>query len=93
MIMHYDLYFFSGHGDGDCGGGIDMRLMRYMDEGEKGTPIEMANAIIRVYMDSAECIKTEDALDESYRNLAEIAEHIQTYVKYNRNPVIKFMEE
>lgn len=70
-----------------------MQLMMYQDEGDKGRPIEFANAIIRVYMDSAECLKTEDALDESYRNLAEIAEHILTYVKYNRKPVIRFMNE
>ena len=70
-----------------------MRLFIHLDEGDKGTPIETANAIIRNYMDRAECFKTEDAIDESYSNLAEIAEHIQTYVKYNRKPVIRFMEE
>lgn len=70
-----------------------MRLLILEDKDDKGTPIEMADAIIRNYMDRAECFKTEDALDESYRNLAEIAEHIQTYVKYNRKPVIRFMEE
>lgn len=70
-----------------------MKIMFYADEGDIGSPIEKANAIIRSYMDRSESFLTEDDLDESYRNLSEIAEHIQTYVKYNRKPVIRFMEE
>lgn len=70
-----------------------MKIMFYEDEGDVGSPIEKANAIIRSCMDRSGSFLTEDDLDESYRNLSEIAEHIQTYVKYNRKPVIRFMEE
>ena len=70
-----------------------MRLMVYADEGELGTPIEFANAVIRWNMDRVGRLATDEELDESYRNLAEIAEHIMTYVKYNRKPVITFKEE
>lgn len=73
-----------------------MRIFIHLDEGDKGTPIETANAIIRNYIDRATCFDNRpgvDDIDRAQEELAEIAEHILTYVKYNRKPVIRFMEE
>lgn len=73
-----------------------MRLFIHLDGGDKGTPIETANAIIRNYIDSAACFDNRpgvDDIDRAQEELAEIAEHILTYVKYNRKPCITFLDE
>lgn len=73
-----------------------MRICIHLDEGDKGTPIETANAIIRNYVDRVTCFSNRagvDDIDRAQEELAEIAEHILTYVKYNRKPVITFLDE
>lgn len=59
-----------------------MRLETYLDTDDMGTPIEMANAIIKYYMCQSYCMD-ESVLEFQRRQLMEVTEHIQTYLTHN----------
>lgn len=61
-----------------------MKLMIELDENDRGTPIELANAIIRHCMSRADSIQTEESIIYAHTNLAEIAEHIRVYLRHNK---------
>ena len=64
-----------------------MKLLVELEKGDKCTPIEMANALIRNYMDITEGLPVESVVIRMQEELAEIAEHIQVYLRYNRAPL------
>jgi hypothetical protein len=61
-----------------------MKLLVGLEKGDKGTPIEMANAIIRHYMDIPEECRCEDDINRARRELSELTEHLQVYLRHNR---------
>ena len=57
-----------------------MKIYFEAEEGDHGTPIEVANAIIKKAMaDVTDC----EMLEERRSELAEIAEHIQVFLKHS----------
>lgn len=56
-----------------------MKIEIHLEENEKGTPIEVASAIIDVYMGN---VTDSEAFEVARSVLSEIAEHIQVYLKY-----------
>lgn len=62
-----------------------MTLMAYMDENDKGTAIEFADAVIKYHIpDYNNMYLAEEEYIHAREKLAEIAEHIQVYLKYNQ---------
>lgn len=61
-----------------------MKLSIYLDEHDKGTPIEFADAVINCHIPDNDEYATEEDYIRARERLAEIAEHIQVYLKYNR---------
>lgn len=57
-----------------------MKVYFEAEAGDNGTPIEVANAIIKKAMADATYCET---LEERRRELAEIAEHIQVFLKHS----------
>ena len=58
-----------------------MKIEIYLEENEMGTPIEMANALIKNYLGNVNDLEmTEIKKNE----LSEIAEHIQVFLKYSK---------
>lgn len=57
-----------------------MRIEMYLDEKEYATPIKVADALIENYI--RDCNDEYD-LKLGRNTLAEIAEHIQSFLKYN----------
>lgn len=60
-----------------------MQIHLYLEEGDRDTPIEIADAIIKMYAESAD--RCNNSLDKFNKldNLAQIAEHIQVYLNHN----------
>lgn len=54
-----------------------MKIMFELEAGEMGEPIEVANAIINVFMD-----RTAYTFGFNKNALAEMAEHIEVYLKH-----------
>ena len=61
-----------------------MRLSMYLEKHDKGTAIEFADAIINCHIPDSDEYATEEDYIRAREKLAEIAEHIQVYLKYNR---------
>ena len=57
-----------------------MRIEIYLDEKDSGTPIEVANALIYTMLNNA---NDYDFARIKKLELAEIAEHIQVFLKYS----------
>lgn len=68
-----------------------MKIQVELQEGDYGTPIEFANAIINWHLlkDRCDGCVSDDIYKASQESLAEIAEHIQTYLKYNSVGVLR----
>lgn len=60
--------------------GVSMRMYLECDENDKGTPIEIANAIINK---AFEGVNDFELAKIRKSELAEIAEHIQVFLKYS----------
>lgn len=56
-----------------------MRAEFFLEKDEMGTPIEIANCLIRAKLDD---VSDFDMMELRKKELAEIAEHIQIYLKY-----------
>ena len=54
-----------------------------LDEGEDANPMEIANAIVKAYVGNKFDPKDGELLRMRQGELAQIAEHIQTYLTYN----------
>mgnify|MGYP006974340657 CR=1 FL=1 len=61
-----------------------MKLLVELAEVDKGTPIEMANAIIRHYMDIPEECRCADDINRARRELTELTDHLQVYLRHNQ---------
>lgn len=57
-----------------------MKIELHLENGENGSPIELANALIRTLTNDA---NDEEMLKQRQKELGEVAEHIQTYLKFN----------
>lgn len=55
-----------------------MRIEFHLEENEIGLPIEIANALIQTKMNNA----NYEELEAAKKELSEIAEHIQVFIKY-----------
>lgn len=58
-----------------------MKVMFYVEENEQGTPLERANALIN---GALEGVTDYELAEVRKQELAEIAEYIQIYLKYNK---------
>ena len=58
---------------------LKMKIEIYLEENEMGTPIELASALIRTKLDNVNDFDLEELRK---KELAEIAEHIQVFLKY-----------
>lgn len=56
-----------------------MRAEFFLEKDEMGTPIEIANCLIKTKLDG---VIDFDQIELKRKELAEIAEHIQIYLKY-----------
>lgn len=56
-----------------------MRIEYHLEENEMGTSIEIANALIKTKLDG---VRDVDMAELRKKELAEIAEHIQVFLKY-----------
>lgn len=56
-----------------------MRIDFHLEENEMGSPIEIANALIREKLDY---VNDADLAELRKNELAEIADHIQIFLKY-----------
>ena len=56
-----------------------MRIEYHLEENEMGTSIEIANALIKTKIDG---VRDVDMAELRKKELAEIAEHIQVFLKY-----------
>ena len=54
-----------------------------LDEGEDGNPMEIANAIVKAYVGNKFDPRDEEWFRLRQGELAQIANHIQTYLEYN----------
>ena len=61
-----------------------MKIFYQVEGTELGTPIGMAEAIINEAIERASTCKTSEAIENAHDDLAQIAEHIMVYLKYNR---------
>lgn len=59
-----------------------MKLQIHLEEGDTGSPIEIANAIIKHYMNRALMCASEDLDIDQLRQLDGVAEHIKVYVNH-----------
>lgn len=57
-----------------------MRIEFYLEANEEDIPIEIANALIKARFEG---VNSSDLAEIARRELAEIAEHIQVFLKYN----------
>lgn len=57
-----------------------MRIEIHLDGNEMGTPIELADALIKAKLDG---VNDFELANFRKRELAEIAEHIQVFLKYS----------
>ena len=55
-----------------------MRIEFHLEENEAGLPIEIANALIQTKVNNA----NYEELEAAKKELSEIAEHIQVFIKY-----------
>ena len=62
-----------------------MRIDVHIEGNEMDTPIEFANAIIK---NKLEKVNDYELAEYRKRELAEIAEHIQVFLKYSREEVM-----
>lgn len=61
-----------------------MKLIAHLEENERGTPIEFANAVINRFIEHRErCYGDERDVLMAEQKLAEVAEHIQVYLKHS----------
>lgn len=58
-----------------------MKIEIYLEEYENGTPIEMANALIKTYLDK---VNDSEMAEIRKSELSEIAEHIQVFLSYSK---------
>ena len=58
-----------------------MKIEIYLEENEMGTPIEMANALIKNYLGN---VNNLEMIEIKKNELSEIAEHIQVFLKYSK---------
>lgn len=58
-----------------------MKVMFYCEENDHGTPLERANALIN---GALEGVTDYELAEVRKQELAEIAEYIQIYLKYNK---------
>jgi hypothetical protein len=58
-----------------------VKIEIYLEENEMGTPIEIANGIIKTYLDK---INDLEMAEIKKSELSEIAEHIQVFLKYSK---------
>lgn len=58
-----------------------MRIEVYAEENEDGTPIEFSNAIIK---NALKGVTDYELVELRKQELAEIAEHIQIFLKYSK---------
>lgn len=56
-----------------------MRIEYHLEENEMGTSIEIANALIKTKLDG---VRDVDMAELRKKELAEIVEHIQVFLKY-----------
>lgn len=61
-----------------------MKLSIYLDEHDKGTPIEFADAVIKCHIPDGDNYATEEDWETAHERLAEISEHIKVYLRHNR---------
>lgn len=59
-----------------------MKIQVCLDEDERGSAIEMANAIINLYMDRLGTSSTDHELNCTKHALTAISEHIQVFVDH-----------
>lgn len=58
-----------------------MKIEIHLEENEMGTPIEMANALIKNYLGN---VNNLEMIEIKKNELSEIAEHIQVFLKYSK---------
>ena len=58
-----------------------MKIEIHLENKEMGTPIEVASCLIRTYLGN---INDSEFMSFKKRELAEIAEHIQVFLKYEQ---------
>jgi hypothetical protein len=58
-----------------------MKIQMYLEEYEMGTPIETANGLINAYLYNVNDYETAEL---KKKELGEIAEHIQVFLKYSK---------
>lgn len=63
-----------------------MRIEIHCEENELGTPIEIANGLIKNRLDRR---RDNESIEAGMRELAEIVEHIEVYLQYNGYPVYR----
>lgn len=56
-----------------------MKIEIYLEENEMGSPIEIANCLIKSKLDD---VRDFELAELRKKELAEIAEHIQVFLKY-----------
>ena len=56
-----------------------MRIEIYLEKNEQGTPIEIANALINTMLKGVDDL---DMIEVRKKELGEIAEHIQVFLKW-----------
>ena len=58
-----------------------MKVIFYVEENEPNTPLERANALINTALDG---VTDYELAELRKKELAELAEYIQIYLKYNK---------
>lgn len=58
-----------------------MKVMFYYEENDNGTPLERANALINGVLEG---VTDYELAELRKKELAELAEYIQIYLKYNK---------